>query len=348
VTGTRRASAPGRVNLIGDHTDYNGGVALPMAIDRTTEVELVEDDGAHITLASDAEVEPAVVDVDAALDATGLRSVTPRWARLVAALVALVRPAAGGRGTVHSRVPVGAGLASSAAFEVALALVLGADTDGTTLARLCQRAEETATGVPSGLMDQLTAIEAQAGHALLIDFADLSVRAVPVPADLDVIVVDSGQRRTLEHTAYAARRAECEAASFHLGPLGSLSEDALSGLTDVVLRRRARHVVTECERVRTAAEALGRGDGRTVGRLMTASHRSLSGDFDVSTPVLDELVDHLTARPGVLGARVTGAGFGGCVVALTEGGALDPGTLPTPAWSVRPSSGASIAPIGAD
>jgi len=243
---------------------------------------------------------------------------------------------------VETSLPVGAGLSSSAALEVAVALALGFEAEPVTMARLCQRAEQAATGVPSGLMDQLTVTAGVEGSALLIDFADLSIRPVPVPEGAEILVVHSGEHRSLDRTPYAARRAECEAPAYRLGPLGRLGADAMLGLPDALLRRRARHVVTECDRVRWCAAALGSGDLIDAGRLMSASHASLSEDFDASTPALDALVHHLQAIPGVYGARMTGAGFGGCVVVLAEPGAVDVAALATPAWRVRPSAGAQV------
>jgi len=191
-------------------------------------------------------------------------------------------------------------------------------------------------------MDQLVVTAAVEDCALLVDFADLSTRQVRVPEQVEVIVVHSGQRRTLERSPYGARRAECEAASYGMGPLGQLGLDDLVGISDPVLRRRARHVVTECDRVRRCASALEREDLVEAGGLMTTSHRSLAQDFEVSTPVLDDLVDRLVSLPGVFGARLTGAGFGGCIVALAEPGSVDLEALRSPAWRVRPSGGAHV------
>jgi galactokinase len=337
-----RSYSPGRVNLIGDHTDYNEGLALPMAIDLGTTVTYVPDAGFRVFLRSSGEPEPTDVDVHIPFDPKVLGSVEPRWARYVAAMVATVRPRRGGRGVVETTLPVGSGLSSSAALEVALALALGFEAEPVTMAKLCQRAEHAATGVPAGLMDQLTVMAGVEGCALLIDFADLSMRTVTVPPDAEVVVVHSGEHRSLDRTPYAARRAECEAAAYRLGPLGRLGADAMLGLPDALLRRRARHVVTECDRVRWCAAALGAGDLVDAGRLMSASHASLSEDFDASTPTLDALVHHLQGLPGVYGARLTGAGFGGCAVALADPGAVDLAKLATPAWRVTPSSGARL------
>lgn len=340
---TRRfARAPGRVNLIGDHTDYNEGLALPMAVDLATDVSFEPTVGDRIVLRSQSDPEPCDIDRNIPFDVDVLRLVEPVWARIAAAVVASTRPDTGGVGEVTTTLPLGAGLSSSAALEVALALALGFEGPPLTMARMCQRCEQAATGVPTGLMDQLVVAGAVEGTALFVDFAQLTTEPVPIPDRAEVVVVDSGERRRLGQTAYAARRAECEAASFHLGPLGRVGPEAVMGLPDPLLRRRARHVITECDRVRWCAAALRADDLVEAGRLMSASHRSLAQDFEVSTPRLDGLVDRLCATPGVYGARLTGAGFGGCVVALTERGALDLGLLETPAWTVRPAAGACL------
>jgi galactokinase len=346
------------VNLIGDHTDYSGGMVLPMAIDLTTVVE-GERRGGEVRLVSDnlgglarTSLEGETLggrssadDVRAGHSSPGVAAADqPSWTRFVAAVVAEVRPASGFVGRVATDLPIGAGLASSAALTVALALALGHEGDPLELARAAQRAEQRATGVPCGIMDQLTAVVAQAGSALLIDCTTLAVVPVTLPPDADVVVVHSGQPRTLAHSAYARRRAECEAAAAIVGPLATATLGELGAIGDPVLLARARHVVTENARVRAAAGALGAGDVRAVGRLMSESHESLRDFFEVSTPALDDLVLRLTATPGVFGARLTGAGFGGCVVALTRPGALThalaSGELT--GWRVRPVAGARL------
>ena len=346
ATATVRAHSPGRVNLIGDHTDYNDGLAMPMAVDLGTTVSYTPDDTDRVVLHSAQQPGTAEVALDVALDPAALAQLEPPWARYVAAVVAVVRPPHGGTGAVESTVPLGAGLSSSAALEVSLALAFGLRADAVTMARTCQRAEHAATGVASGLMDQLTVSAAQQGCALVIDFSDLSVQAVPVPVGADIVVVHSGESRTLAATGYAARRAECETAARRLGPLGLVDPVTAAAVRDPVLRKRARHVATECARVRDFAVALAGGQLAEAGRLMTASHRSLADDFEVSTPALDELVARLEAHPGVHGARLTGAGFGGCVVALTEPGALDIEGLNRPAWRVKPAPAARVLPPG--
>jgi galactokinase len=361
-TSTVVSYSPGRVNLIGDHTDYNEGVALPMAVDLGTTVMFRPDGASQIFLRSSGEQQPAVVELPIDFDTAVRGGIEPRWARLVATTAALVGRSSGGSGYVRSTIPVGAGLSSSAALEVALALALGFRGDPAELAQLCQRAEQGATGVPTGLMDQLTVACSTEGHALFIDFRDLSTRQIRIPDGAEVLVVHSGQSRTLDGSEYATRHAECEAAARGLGALGRLSRRDLAGIADPLLRRRARHVVTECERVRECAAALEGGAVADAGRLMTESHRSLAEDFEVSTPLLDSLVDRLLAVPGVLGARITGAGFGGCVVAMCEPGAIegigrigltpgipdaDPSVLGKSVqrmWKVRASAGARLLP----
>jgi galactokinase len=338
VALTRRATGPGRVNLIGDHTDYNSGLALPMAIGPGVTVAFTASTSRRITVTSSLFDRAAELDVDLDPDPSAVSAVEPAWARPIAALIALVGPAHGGTAAITTTLPLGSGLSSSAALGVAMAEVLGTEGTPEEIARLCQNAEQLA-GVPVGLMDPLVCAGGRAGHAMLIDFSVLSYRHVAVPMDVDIVVVDSGQSRDLRASAYARRVAECEQAAARIGPLGRAHLGDLDDLDDPVLRQRARHVVTECRRVRDTADALVTGDLALVGRLLSESHRSLAEDFAVSTPVLDDLVADLVTRPGVLGARLTGAGFGGCVVALAQPGTLDPDGLSRPAWLVRASDG---------
>ena len=343
-----RAHAPGRVNLMGDHTDYTGGLVLPMAIDMGTTVE-VRRHGTVVELVSADRPDPAVV-------ALGIRpedaAAVDTWARYPAGVVAVLRPPVGGLGTVRTTLPMGAGLSSSSALTVAVALGVGAAGTVGDVARICQRAEQLGSGVPGGIMDQLCALAGQAGHALLIDCATDRVTPVPVPEDWEVIVAHCGQERTLADTAYAERRLDCDGAAELLGPLAGASVSAASGLGDERLRRRARHVITENERVRTAVAALRSVDGASLGAAMAESHRSLRDDFDVSTPALDALVAALSAVPGVFGARLTGAGFGGCAVAVAETGAWAQAgggagaDFPWRGWVVRPSAGATVEVTG--
>jgi galactokinase len=333
------ARAPGRVTLIGDHTDYNQGLSLPMAIDLATEASFAPKAGSFlIGVTSDQYPEPWEFPL-------GGTATDPPQAALAAALVALAQPPSGGALRVTSTIPVGAGLSSSAAFSVAVLLALGLSGDALDLARLCQSAEGAA-GSPVGLLDPLSIVGAQAGHALSIDFASLESHQVPVPEGAAFIVVHCGTGRELGASGYAERRAECERASNLIGrPLGLCQLGDLSVLPEPVLRRRARHVITECARVREVERLLGRSNLTAIGAVMTDGHRSLAEDFKVSIPALDELVDRLVEMPGVYGARMTGGGFGGCVIALCapDSPALDPDVhAPLSAWRVSPAGGAEV------
>jgi len=329
-----RSWAPGRVNLIGDHTDYMGGLVLPLAIGLGTEIT-GDRGGNWVMLGSERFDGVAEVPLDGGDDPA---KAEPPWTRYVAAVVAELQPDNGLVGMVHSDLPPGGGLASSAALEVALAVALGADLgDPIGLAQACQRAEQRAVGVPCGIMDQLVAVAAEAGQVLRIDCRSLAVEKLPFPEDAEILVVDSGEPRELSGSAYAQRRKECEAAEEVVGPLRDASPAAVEAIDDPVLRRRARHVTTENERVDALGVALGEGQLRYAGELLVASHASLRDDFDATTPALDALVVALRSVPGVYGARVTGAGFGGCVVALCQ-----PKTrlkLPV-VWRGRPAGGA--------
>ena len=333
LTG-RAFRAPGRVNLIGEHTDYNDGFVLPLAIDLECTVRPRPRADGDVRVHSEA--------------ADG--------SRLVAALVSTLaergwRPRTGVDLDVATTVPIGAGLSSSAAFVVACAVALldagGLELPPLELARACQDAERLATGVPGGIMDQLASICGRRGCALLVDCRSLDVEPIPIPDELAVVVVHSGVPRTLGATAYAERRAECERVAAELG-LPSLRDAQPDQVAD---QPRARHVVSENERVLEAARALRAGDHARLGVLMSASHASLRDDYEVSTPELDALVRALDDAGG-LGARLTGAGFGGCVVTLADRGRAaeiaeqaaesyraETGREPTP-WVVRASEGA--------
>jgi len=328
--------APGRVNLIGDHTDYAGGLALPCAIDLGITMSGTHDYD-HVELRSDALTGVVAFNLDATLN---IAAIEPQWGRYIAAVAAEVNATRGFIASVSSTLPTGAGLSSSAALEIAAALSFGFAGSPMELALLGQRAELRAVGVPCGLLDQLSIVFGRAGNAMVIDFADNAIEHVPFPDDIDIVIVHSGQERQLADSDYAERRASCERAAKQIGPLAHASLADVATL-DADLQRRARHVTTECERVRNAASALRTNDPDTVGELMTQSHASLSDDFNVSTKVLDDLVDRLVSLPGVYGARLTGAGFGGCVVALCERGAItDPTALTGQGWIVHPSDGA--------
>lgn len=332
--------APGRVNLIGGHSDYTGGLVLPMAVDLGTRI-VGRRTGEVVHLTSADEPQPAVVPLDAPV---ALGELQPRWARYVAAVVDATGLRVGFEGTVTTTIPIGTGLSSSAALEVAVALALGADDDGTAdrgaLAEVLRSAEHAASGVPCGVMDQLASLCGVDGAAVLLDCATHACTPVPIPAGAEVVVLDSGTPRALADVPYAARRDETVAAAELLGGFGSprtASLPEVEAIGDPVLRRRARHVVTEQHRVHAVCEAFAVGDLRAAGAAMTESHRSLADDQQVTTPELDALVDRLVRTPGVHGARLTGGGWGGCVVAL-----CDEGALPGEGWHVRPSAGAEV------
>jgi galactokinase len=314
--GERWFRAPGRVNLIGEHTDYNDGLVLPLAVDRSCVVAARPGDVVRVrSLDTGSVVELAP---DGAFDPAATR---PAWGRYVAGVVAelaaLGRPAVGLEAVLASDVPLGAGLSSSAALEVACAVAL-ADAAGWTappaaLAEACRRAEELATGVPCGIMDQLASVAGVAGHALLVDCRDLDVRPVALPPRLAILVVHSGVARSLDASPYAERRRACEELARRLGV--PALRDATEG--QVAHEPLGRHVVSENARVLAAANALEDGDLARLGELLVASHASLRDDFRVSVPELDVLVEELLGA-GALGARLTGGGFGGCVVAVCD------------------------------
>ncbi len=305
--------APGRVNLIGDHTDYQDGLCLPVAIDRDVLVAAAPRGDATIRAVSDA------IDGEAAVDiADPPRASGASWsigiAGVVGALHELGIAMTGARLALASSVPVGSGLSSSAACNVAVSMALsclaGTDLHGDELARCAQRAEHL-VGVPCGIMDQMASVHGRRGHALRIDCRSLQVEPIPLPTDLAIVVVHSGLPRALATSEYAARRAACEAAAARIG-VPTLRDADLDSVRDDPI---ARHVVSENHRVEQLVGALRANDHAVIGAVLDTSHASLADDFRVSTPELDQLCAQLRAA-GAIGARLTGAGFGGCVVAL--------------------------------
>jgi galactokinase len=274
---TLRVRAPGRVNLIGDHTDYSGGLVLPVAIQLGITLTFEPADGI-------------------AVDAPG----GERYLEAVAhELAAIGRPTVGMRGRVEADLPQGAGLGSSGAFEVAVAVALCQvaefEVEPLELALACQRAERRAVGVPSGILDQAASLLGRAGSAVLLDCESLEHRWVPLPDDVAILVLDSGERHSHEASGYGDRRRELEAGD----------------------PRRLRHVETENERVRATVSALEAGDPQALGLIFAASHASLRDDYEVSTPALDSLVAK-ALETGAFAARMTGGGFGGSIVALAD------------------------------
>ena len=346
--------APGRANLIGEHTDYNDGFVLPIALELATYLagRRIPDVVKLRSLDEPGEVE---VDLDSG------RGPRNGWGRYVTAVVRALKDdgveLSGLDGVIASDVPAGSGLSSSAALEVAVAQAVSAETiEEVHLARLCRRAENHYVGVQSGIMDQLSSVAARRGHALLIDCLDDGLEHIPVPRSLVVLVVDSGVRRELSDGGYNRRREECLRAAEALG-LDSLRRARSADLSrlDGDLLKRARHIVTENERVQAVATALEGSDLDSIWDLFWLSHRSMATDFAISTPEIDVLVDIAGRTPGVLGARLTGGGFGGCIVALVtaeeaEGAArsilslyADKTGRTGRAWTSRPEEGAGSA-----
>lgn len=313
-------SAPGRVNLIGDHTDYTGGLVLPMVVDLHTVVHGESEPGDTFTLASMDDAIPVSIPTDVANPA----HVDPPWGRYVAGVLVELRAMGyrvpGFAGGVSTTLPIGAGLSSSAALAVAVARAIFESTGQTPppdvdLALALQRAEQRASGVPCGIMDQLSIISGRQGTATLIDCHALTVDYVAIPDDIE-FVVRHVMSRELAGSEYADRVAQCSLAERLIGPLRLADANSVLDIDDETIMRRARHVVTENMRVRDFADALTAHDLESAGRLMTESHHSLSDDFETSNAAMDAAVEAMLTEPGVLGARITGGGFGGCIVAL--------------------------------
>ncbi len=325
-------SAPGRVNLIGEHTDYNDGFVLSCAIDRTTMIAARPLPEARIVTVSADHDEVDTFALDAPIERSG-----KTWANYVRGVAAMLSAdghrLSGAQLAIAGDLPQGAGLSSSASLEVAvadtLATLSGLELDATELARIGQRAENEFVGCACGIMDQLVAARGKAGHALLIDCRTLAIRPIALPGDCAIVIAHSGISRANTDGAYNDRRRQCEEAARHFGVAAlrdldhrGLERDA-AGL-DPLLLRRARHVVTENARVLATAEALESGDLAAVGRLMAASHASMRNDFEITVPEIDRLAALMAqVLDQVGGARMTGAGFGGCVVAFAPAAFVD-------------------------
>ncbi len=325
ASSPRLFRAPGRVNLIGEHTDYSEGFVLPMAIDRATIAAAAPRDDRRVRVRSLERSETAEFTLDE-------RDPKPSgtwidYAHGVALALARRVALRGADLAVATTVPIGAGLSSSAAFELAVASALLAIAGGTLapreLARVGREAENGFVGLRSGIMDQLASACGVRDHALLIDCRSEELTPVPIPAEAAIVVADSGVKHELSGSAYNDRRAESEEAARLLGvpTVRDVSADDFArrgGELPELLRRRARHVVTENARVLATVSALRAGDLREAGALMNASHDSLRDDYEVSAPELDSLVDAARAVDGVYGARMTGGGFGGSIVVLAR------------------------------
>ncbi|MPZ16315.1 MAG: galactokinase [Luteitalea sp.] len=321
--------SPGRVNLIGEHTDYNDGFVLPMAIDRAVWIAFRPITQAVVRLYSDD------FDEWCELDLLELSHGRPAWSEYIKGVAWALRqqdlPLGGWEGVLAGDVPIGAGLSSSAALELAAARVFASVShltwDPVRMARAAQLAENQWVGLQCGIMDQLVAAAGRAGHALLMDCRSLALAAMPLPPGTAVIVLDTLTRRGLTDSPYNERRQQCEEAARALG-VPALRDVSIAALEDHprpldgLMGRRARHVVSENERVLRAADALTGADAATFGRLMNESHCSLRDDFEVSSRALDVMVE-AALQAGCYGARMTGGGFGGCVVALIDAGTID-------------------------
>ena len=323
--------APGRVNLIGEHTDYNDGFVMPMAIDRGIWLALRPREDSQVSVHSLDFEETAVFPL------TTLQNTKSGWAEYIKGVAWALHENGytlrGWEGVMAGDVPKGAGLSSSAALELATARafqqVSGFAWDAAQMAKLGQLAENKWVGVNCGIMDQMISAAGEAGHALLIDCRSLETQSVPLPSALDgsataVVILDTTTRRGLVDSAYNERRQQCEAAAAHFGvpalrdvSIGEFLAEAdnLAPLT----RRRARHVITENLRTLNAAKAMQNADADLLGQLMNESHVSMRDDFEITNDELNVMVAAAQAQPSCYGARMTGGGFGGCAVALVHG-----------------------------
>ena len=338
-----RVISPGRVNLLGEHVDYNDGVVLPVAIDRVVDIHFRRIEGKQITLyahdlGEDCSFITDQLDLKTTLEGTPL----PDWALYPAGVIwNLLRydfQIEGFSADFRSNIPIGAGLSSSAAVEVGFAVVCealgGWQLDRMTMARICQEAEHEYVGVNCGLMDQFACACGVQEHALLLDTRSLAYRAIPLPSDTSIVIADSTLRRSLVTSAYNDRRKDCETAVAYFHEI----DPSIRALRDVTpqwfltaenklppdIFRHARHVVEEIARVDKAIRLLEKNDAEGFGQLMGQTHASLRDLYEVSSPELDILVEGATAIEGCLGARLTGAGFAGCTVNLVRRDRVDP------------------------
>lgn len=326
--------APGRANLLGGHTDYNDGYVLPVALDRAAWIAAAPTDGPEVRLHA------LDLDKSAAFSLEHIPPADGEWADYPRGVAWALQDdgleLAGMEAVLTSSVPVGSGLSSSAAIEVAFAytwqVLSGFERDRRELALLCQRAENVYVGVNCGILDQMASALGAEGYARLLDCRTLESELVPLPRDVVIVVADTKVRRSLASSEYNVRRAQCEEAvsvlSEYLSGIHALRDVSSSNLErfkehlSETVSRRARHIVADNERVLQAAEALREGDVATVGALMKACHISLRDDYEVSSPELDVLAEAAWDVAGCYGARLTGAGFGGCTVALVAEGAV--------------------------
>ena len=357
------ARSPGRVNLIGEHTDYNEGFVLPIAIPFDTAIAASPETSPMIRVISEGFGE-------AVFDLNEDRSSLPFWARYVHGVGTYLKhtgqPITGWTGYIASDIPIGANLSSSAALEIAAGLIFCAvnniEADMQLLAYAGQFVENTILGLPSGIMDQMACAFAEHDNALLIDCKDLTISQVKLPESAAIVVMDTGTRRELVDSEFANRRQTCETVARALG-VPSLRYATHSGLTQLDSSyephlKRARHVISENMRTKKAVEAITAQNITELGKLMTESHQSLQFEYEVSSPALNEIVDTALQSQHCLGARMTGGGFAGCAIALVKDDkvdqfcteilenyrspALQPAESPTKVFPVRASAGASL------
>ncbi|MEK6644340.1 MAG: galactokinase [Planctomycetota bacterium] len=361
------ARAPGRVNLIGEHVDYNGGLVMPFAIHLATWAVVGRREDQRVIAHSIQSRD--VVELDSRRIGEPLKG----WGAYVQGVITELQkqgmPYCGMNILIDSDVPAGAGLSSSAALESVVALagleIAGHSLSLKQIADACRNAEHKYARVPCGIMDQMASLFSRAEHIMLLDCRDETVDFVHWPSvDVALVIVDSRSPHELSSGTYALRVEECRNAQRHLTTNDEVPADfrtvSLSRLEKFAcqmsdeITRRARHVITEIARVRLAADALRQGDFQLLGSLMDSSHQSLAVDYEVSTPQMDALASIIQSVDGVYGARLTGAGFGGCVVAVADRAAVprieaavrreyDPiyGVI-APVWTCRPSDGASV------
>lgn len=323
--------APGRVNLIGEHTDYNEGFVFPAAIEFKTEIAISNRPDRRLSVSSENYAEHVEFDLDNLPSA-------PRnhWSDYVVGVVRQLErvcgPMPGANLLINGNVPLGAGLSSSASLEVAVCKafleISGTTLDGTAIAQLCQQAENQFIGARCGIMDQFISVHGSKNHALRLDCRTLEYRLLPIPADVKLVICNTMVRHSHSDGEYNDRRAECEAAAHFFAErvpgVNSLRDvttddfEKLGGGLSPIVRKRCRHVLSENIRVLQAAEALQAGDLNLFGRLMASSHASLRDDFNVSSAELDLMVQLAEHRPGVYGSRMTGGGFGGCTINLVH------------------------------
>ncbi len=317
--------APGRVNLIGEHTDYNDGFCLPMAIDRAMWIALRPRKDNKVIVHSLDLAESITFDLQ------HLQRGEESWHKYIEGVAWALQqndyPLSGWEGVMSGDIPIGSGLSSSAALELAVARAFAATSsfawDAVRMAQIGQQTENQWLNLQTGIMDQLISATGVVGHAMLMDCRSLSLQPVPLPKETAVVVMDTKTPRGLVNSAYNERRAECEKAAKLLGvsalrDIDRAEFERQSAKLDPIIRQRARHVISENERTLFAAKVMQAGDAAQLGELMNASHESLRYDYEVTCSTLDTMVDIARQQKGCLGARMTGGGFGGCAIALVN------------------------------